>query len=471
MLFSRVLGKLASFYALSFFPLLLLAQAGKSDAGDVPVHLEVKPGTPLRLYLTKRVPYRQGELVQAKLAESVWVFDRIVIPAGTAVEGQVTELDPVPNMERAMSMVRGDFTPLKRAKVSFTRMVLPAGRSMALDTQSSLGLATIFVPGSVAKKPKRPAKNVSKAPNSRGAQIRSFLKQQAQSQANARSRGLLDFVRGPNKREWVENYLWGQLPYHPQRYRSGTRFDAVLEQPLDFGTVTVATQSLRDVGTQPAPDSPALIRLTSTITSSNARVGEPIAAVLSEPLFSSKHQLVLPEGTQLNGKVTQARPARMFHRGGQLRFTFENVKLPPTISAEVPAAESEQAQLTDAEAGAGNLKIDSEGTAKATESKARFLRPIIAGLVAAKSMDNDAGKQNASGGAEANYSGRGLGGFSGFGLFGTAAVYAPRAVGSALGFYGLAWSAYSTVISRGREVVFEKNNDMAIRFGARATRR
>jgi hypothetical protein len=111
--------------------------------------------------------------------------------------------------------------------------------------------------------------------------------------------------------------------------------------------------------------------------------------------------------------------------------------------------------------------VDEEGTAKATESKTRFLRPAIAGLVAARSLDDDAGK-HASGGANANYSGRGLGGFSGFGLFGTLASMGPRPIGATLGFYGLGWSVYSTVVSRGREVTFEKNSPMAIRFGAPA---
>src|SRR6516165_3329530 len=105
-----------------------------SQPQTVPVHLEVKAGTPLRLYVTKRASYRVGEAVQAKVAEPVWAFDRIVIPAGTVVHGQVTELNPVPGMERAMSIVRGDFTPLKRAQVIFTNLDLP-GKSFQLDSR------------------------------------------------------------------------------------------------------------------------------------------------------------------------------------------------------------------------------------------------------------------------------------------------------------------------------------------------
>jgi hypothetical protein len=116
--------------------------------------------------------------------------------------------------------------------------------------------------------------------------------------------------------------------------------------------------------------------------------------------------------------------------------------------------------------GPGAMKVDREGTAKATESKTRLLRPVIAALVATKSLDNDIGKQTASGSAGANTSGRVLGGFSGFGLLGIAAARGPREIGAGLGFYGLAWSVYSNVVARGREVTFQKNTAMAIRFGA-----
>ena len=134
--------------------------------------------------------------------------------------------------------------------------------------------------------------------------------------------------------------------------------------------------------------------------------------------------------------------------------------------AAVPQVEKTQAQLTAVEPGATPVAVDAEGTAKATESKARFLRIAVAGLVASRAADNDAGKPNASGGANANYSGRSLGGFSGFGLLGTAAAQGPKPIGTALGYFGLACSVYYNFISRGHEVTFEKNSAVAIRFGS-----
>ncbi|MGI9072666.1 MAG: hypothetical protein ACR2JB_15460 [Bryobacteraceae bacterium] len=438
-------------------------------ARSLPMHLRVEGGTPLRLYITHRAWYRRNEIIEARFAEPVWAFDRIVIPAGTVVHGQVTKLDPVARMVRARAIVGGDFTPLKRAEVSFTSLSLADGRTLLLDTQSSQGLSTIYTPPSAKKSKKK--QNTKPGHPSR---VRQFLRQQAQSQMSSRSRGFFDLIRGPNKREWVENFLLEKLPYHPQWYRAGTRFDAVLNQPLNFGDIAIQSENLQVLGTHPPPDSVVQMRVLSNLSSSDARVGESMSGVLSEPLFSAEHKLVLPQGTRLEGKITLARPARLFHRGGQLRFAIEKLEL-PTLTAEqsAPAAaafsarlEPAQAQLAAVEADPGAVKVDREGTAKATESKTRLLRPVIAALVATKSLDNDTGKQTASGTVGANTSGRALGGFSGFGLLGIAAARGPREIGAGLGFYGLAWSVYSNVVARGREVTFEKNTAMAIRFGA-----
>ncbi len=462
-MFSRTFSKLSA-------PVLFMtlcwaagAQNAPPTSGKVKVPLSVDAGTPLRLYLTQRAGYHLAQVVRGKFAEPVWAFDRIVIPAGTPVQGTISRLKPVSTYAHAMAIVRGDFTPLKQAEVSFGEITPPGQKPLAVDTTPSLGLASIYVPPRPGKNGK--PKNAAAPSNSRSARIKAFIRQQAQSEANSRSHGFLDFVRGPNKREWLENFLWSKLPYHPQWYRSGTRFDAVLNKPIDFGEIEVPADSLHEIGTVLPSEQPALVRLISTVSSGDAKVGDPVLGVLSEPVFSPSHVLVFPQGTKLSGKVTLVRAARMFHRGGQLRFAFNRIEPNLPLPASAPLAEQPTfGQLTAGESSTGNVKIDEEGTAKATESKTRFLRPVIAGLVAAKSMDNDAGKQNASAGANANYSGRGLGGFSGFGLFGTAASFGPRPIGAALGFYGLAWSAYSTIVSRGQEVTFEKNSALGIRF-------
>jgi hypothetical protein len=451
----------------------------------ITVPLTVPAGTPLRLYITRRAWFRPGQQVTAKTIEPVWAFDRVVIPAGTVLNGSIAKLKSVGKVERAMAIMHGDFTPLKRAEVTFTALQSSQVKPLAVQTEPALGLAAMYVPPRPRAKPaptkpakvkaqsKNKAAKVNPDPNSKTARLRAFVKQQAQTQANARSGGFLGFVRGQNKREWLENYLWSRLPYHPQFYGSGTRFDATLARPLEFGTSEIPVAEVERISTATVPEGQAMVRFLSNVTSADAKPGEPVRGVLSQPLYSQSHQLVLPEGTRLTGKVTLARPAKLFHRGGQLRFAFNRVEMPEWMAGAggAPAVERSQTQVIAAESRNGVVVVDGEGTVKSTESKTRFLKPVVAGLVAAKSLDNDEGKVNGSPTSNANYSGRSLGGFSGFGLLGTAVTLGPKNLGAALGFYGLAMSTYSNIVARGREVSFQKNDAVNIRFAPAPVRR
>ena len=193
-------------------------------------------------------------------------------------------------------------------------------------------------------------------------------------------------------------------------------------------------------------------------------------AITSRPLFSPDHKLYLPEGTHLKGEVTMVRRARWFHRGGQLRFNFQSVQLPAGFGrpdAPENATPFKTLAILDGAEPDGNvsLKVDEEGGVKATEPKTRFLAPIVAAFIASRAADQDTNK--VTGQPESNTGGHVLGGASGFGLLGAAAAKASPEVAKALGYYGLAWSVYRNVIARGREVEFQKNAPIDLRFGAR----
>jgi hypothetical protein len=375
---------------------------------------------------------------------------------------------------RLRAIVAGDFTPLKRAEIAFSSCTLPDGTRKEIATSATLGLPTIYVPPRPPKKNAKPFQPQAASPT-KAQTVKRQAQQQIQAQISARTRGLYDMVRGQDKREWLLSFFLTKLPYHPQWYRSKTRFDPVLLQPLDFGTVNVDPESFAFLGQSPPMDSTAQMRIAQTVSSLDARVGDPLLGTLTKPMFTADHHLLLPQGTQLAGRVTLTQPAKLWHRGGKLRFAIENVNLPPALEAlashPVDRTNLAPAQLVAAEGDPNTLKVDREGTAKATESKTRLLRPAIAALVAARSMDNDEGKQTASGSGGGNAGGRSLGGFSGFGLLGIAASQGPPQVGAALGFYGLAWSVYTNIVARGGEVVFEKNSELAVRFGATSRRR
>ena len=259
--------------------------------------------------------------------------------------------------------------------------------------------------------------------------------------------------------------MWSKLPYHPQYVRRGTRFDAPLRDPLQFGMEPVKQGDLGQLGSQPLPDSVVHARLLTALNSASAKQGEAVEAVVVAPPFSADHKLLFPEGTRLIGTVVVAKKARSFYRGGQLRFHFQRVDLPPEVANLRPAAPRPEPMQTQAIlAGAeGNgtvpIKVDSEGGVEAKESKTRFIAPVISHHDAADTGVNTSGK--------ANVSGRTMGGGLGLEMLGGAVSQSSPYVGMAFGCYGLAWSVYSNVIARGAEVQFDKNAMMDIKFGAR----
>ena len=213
------------------------------------------------------------------------------------------------------------------------------------------------------------------------------------------------------------------------------------------------------------------------LSSASAKQGNTVEAVLTAPLFSSEHRLVLPEGTKLTGEVVLAKKARHFHRAGQLRFNFQKVDLPPQTASLRPASPvppnlKTQAILQAAEgSGKAPVQVDSEGGVQAKESKTRFIAPAISVIIASQASYEgrhpDADEPGVYVGGGPHVSGRTLGGGLGLGMLGAAISQSSPYVGMAFGYYGLAWSVYSNVIARGAEVQFDKNAMMDIKFGAR----
>src|ERR1017187_8425909 len=81
--------------------------------------------------------------------------------------------------------------------------------------------------------------------------VRQTAKDRINSAINSRTQGITDMVRGPNKKEKLIDFLWSKLPYHPQYMRRGTRVDAALLDPLQFGFEPVKQGDLAELGSQP----------------------------------------------------------------------------------------------------------------------------------------------------------------------------------------------------------------------------
>jgi hypothetical protein len=135
----------------------------------------------------------------------VFAFDRIVVPAGSQVLGQVSRLHPVTKMRRASAILGGDFTPLHDAEVQFTTLMMPDGRRIPLQTLESTGLNTIV--------PLHPRK--ARPVQAQTGGILGMGKHQARTQLDAakdRLSNIADMVRGPDKKELAEDFLITKLP-------------------------------------------------------------------------------------------------------------------------------------------------------------------------------------------------------------------------------------------------------------------
>ncbi len=385
------------------------------------------------------------------MVENVYVFDHLVIPAGSRVFGQVTKVDTAPRKERVLAIANGNFTPLRQAHVDFNTLVEPDGKGIPLQSNVSQGapsMVHMVAGGSETKKKGRVATKVDQ------------IHQQVLNQEEA----AINNVTAPGKVQRLKAALSARLPYHRPSLPVGTNFTAELKTPLPFGTETPPPQQLEKMGGPIPPGSLVHVRLVSPLSSATDHRETPVRAVVSQPLFSSDHTLILPEGARLNGALTEAVPARLFGRNGQLRFTFRQLELTPGATRKVEAS----LQGIDA-ASESHLQLDAEGGAHAVTPKTNYVMPAIDVLLAATSLDLDEGRgiHGSAAGQSADYGGAGIRGAASLGFVGAviSLLAHSRPVSAGFAFYGAGWAVYSHFVARGVDVVFPKNTPMEIRFG------
>ncbi|HEY0758162.1 MAG TPA: hypothetical protein VGD59_02780, partial [Acidisarcina sp.] len=329
-------------------------------------------GIPLRVELDHGYPSRIGTRVDGHLISPVYRMDHVVLPAGTQVSGIIQSTRPIAAGARFNAWLDGDFTPLATPQLTFDSIRLPNGTVLPLRTVVE----------------ERTAKVIQMTPAGK----RSIVAQIRQ-QIQQRKQDALDIISAPGKGDRLRRYVYGQLPYHPQRIWRGTQYDAELLEPLVIPDKSVP-MPLVPLGKK-APSGKIQARLTTALTSATTQKGAPVEAVLSRPLLDSTGgRVLLPEGTRISGSVLQVKPAAWFARNGRLRFNFRTLEPVPGAPREpeiqVGAGPSIEGHMTSAEATADqNLSIDSEGGAKAGPPKDQLLAPLLLGVLAISSLDRD----------------------------------------------------------------------------------
>lgn len=420
-----------------------------SARAPVVVTLTVPQGTPLRISIVRRTRLRHiGEAVDGKVVEPVYAFDEAVIPVGSTVTGRVTSIEPISLRTRLLSYSGGNFTPFHKYQVSFDELTLPSGQVLKINTTTSPGTAQVV--HLIARKDRESEERKSAA-----ARAAAHAKQQAQAELHSG----LEEIKSPSLLQRLKGVVYAQSPVHRQYLETGTRFNAALEAPLMFGEITRSAVDLAALGSAPAPDALLHARLYSSVSSVDARRGTAVSAVLTEPVFSADHLLLLPANARLLGEVQDTKSARKFHRNGELRVAFNRIELPSGVE------EAMQGTLEGIEVDrAAHLAIDEEGGTRATSPKTRYLATgfSLLMLVAVSRPDTEHGTTDAAGDADT----RAGAGISGSRVAGSLISLVARSqpVSLAFGALGATQSLYSNFLARGRDVTLPQNTPLEIGF-------
>jgi hypothetical protein len=416
------------------------------------IPLTVPKGTAVEVVLDKELRISKvGQDVHGRVAEPVYAFDKLVVPVGTEVTGQISQLEGVSAGRRTLDALNADFTPSRKIQIEFNDLLLPDGRHIPIHTTVTPGSGQViqFVTNSAGEK----KKTVKDAASEKADQAKEDAKRQWDD--------AMKQVHEPGKLHKIERYAVAQLPVHPQYIDAGTVYFAELAEPLDFGTEPLTPEVAAALTTPPPTGSSVHVRLLTALSSATAQQGQEVEAVLSQPLFDGS-RLVLPQGSRLKGSVVQVRPARRLSRNGQLRMVFHQLVLPDGLEQKV------ETTLAGVQAGKGqDVKLDAEGGAEANSPKTRYLATGISVMLALASAHTDADAR--ASGVGGNTGNRVAGGAGGFKLVGIAmgAFVHSQPLGMAMGAYGASMSVYSHFLARGRDLVFPKNTAMEVAIGPR----
>jgi hypothetical protein len=425
---ARQLCRLAS--AALVFSSIAHAQQPDQNTEDI----AVPAGVPLHIRVTRTAPLRRGAAVEGLLTEPVYVYDRIILPKDAVVHGVVSDLAPAERKIRIQAILNGDVTPLHDPIVNFNTIHIN-NLDVALDSKALIRSTQLIRFTPVTKRPS--------------------LFRQAETMVRDRIQSTREQLFSPGKKDRALKLFYGQLPYHPQRIWAGTLFIADLDAPAKVTLPSEPRTPTTTVSTSALDHLNVTARLTTTLSSDISKKDDHVSAVVTQPLFDAQHELILPEGSQLEGTIQQSKPSRSFGRNGQLRFAFRSVKRAGEDAEQVHGT------LTRAESNSSqNVTVDQEGGVKSNADKNRFVAPLLLGVLAAAGQHHD---------EDGNGLGSNTVASNGFGLIARviALTVSDSNVATGFGAYAFAKSIYFRFLIRGHPVAFPQDTLVEVQLSAR----
>ena len=432
----------------------VLAAAPLTLPGQQAVAVTLPAGTPLPVKLVKHLPMKVGQQVRAELLYPVYLDNALVLPARTGVQGTIVSLSPNRKL-RVAGRLRGDFTPYHTPVVLFDKLLAPDGTTTPVSTAEGTDGTPIY--------------RVVRQPTPHGGIVGQYFRILL-----GYADDTIQTIIGPEKGDRLLQFVYHQLPWHPERIASGTSWTVETATPL-----TIAPLPAPPSVAEPRPSRFRLLRPATTPSSVAGAAGEPpawtiqayldeaissesssstetIHATVAEPVFNPDGSVAVPTGAVLTGTVTQARPARHFDRAGVLRFNFSEIKLPGQEAQHVRTSLA----AADSSAG-GKINLNSEGQ-PTQQPQDKIIVPALLLILASQPFDRDHhGEGDGMVGKDAVAS-------SSLGLIslivGTAAQQPNFAVG--LGMYSTALSIYPRYFAKGEAVAFPKDTRIVIQTTA-----
>jgi hypothetical protein len=389
-------------------------------------------GTSMQVELIRQYPMKAGETIEARLMHPIYSQGKLAVLQNTPLKGRVIELQP-DQKTRWHGRLRGDFTPFHTVQVQFEELMLPTGDVAISSTPAEDGAPVLHLsaPGASRKQ--------------------SFISRHwAQAKSNLHDR--VAYFTAPGLGDRALQLLYHQLPYHPERIDAHTAWSFELTSPLDLPAPPLAAEAAPATPVPaPAPGKSEIWAVNATLsrdlTSATAKPGDPVEALVVEPVFDRDKQLVVPQGSTLIGKVSTAKAAKSFGRNGKLRFTFQQVRFPEGYNREVEGALAGAATEKTQ-----NLSLDAEGTIS-PRNQGSAIAPLLLTLLAGRALDEDGNLTGQTGVAS-----------NGFGLVGriVGVAVGNRNLAAGLGYYAAALSFYDNFLHSGRDVVFARDTRIEI---------
>ncbi|HTD55499.1 MAG TPA: hypothetical protein VK670_08955 [Silvibacterium sp.] len=428
---------------LPFFALFLVCFLSVAGPGwcqnTTSEQLIIPAGTPIEAKLTRHLPMKVGQPVDAILAHPVFTNNKLALPEGTRLQGSVASLEPDRDL-RNDARLNVDFTPYHKPTVIFTGATLPDGTKISLSTTPSSDGA--------------PAIHLTPAANKRSTLIAMGVESVKGWIASTK-----EALFSPGLGDRMVQLFYKQLPYHPERIQQGTMWTCELRDPVQVlappaSALSAAPPASRALPVPDRSDNNLQLHayLDQELTSANAKVGQQFQATVVEPVFGSDHTLIVPQGALLIGRVTRAKAAKSFHRDGKLRFDFRQLQMPSGTQEQIVGS------VNGMEAkGGSSLKMDSEGGVESQQQN-KVIIPLILTVLASRPLSDD---WSAEGGAAV--------GSNGMGLIGRVVgiTAASRNLAAGIGFYGAGVSVYRRWLRHGKDLTFPKDNRIDIEVSQR----